>query len=267
VALHRGKAALGVNVKQLFDLTGRVAIVSGGSMGLGLQMAEGLAEMGATLVVCARKKERCEEAADALRRRGVQTLALGCDVKDKAAIQQVVDETLAKFGRIDILVNNAGVSWGAPVEDMTLEQWDKVLSTNLTGTFLFCQAAGKAMVAQRSGKIINIASVAGLGGASAELEAIGYHASKGGVIAFTKDLACKWAPHNIQVNAIAPGWFPTHMSGWVIEHHKDSLLAKIPLGRFGGDHDLKGAAVFLASDASAYVTGHVLVVDGGQTAW
>jgi NAD(P)-dependent dehydrogenase (short-subunit alcohol dehydrogenase family) len=256
-----------VNVKQLFDLTGRVAIVSGGSMGLGLQMAEGLAEMGATLVVCARKKERCEEAADALRRRGVQTLALGCDVKDKAAIQQVVDETLAKFGRIDILVNNAGVSWGAPVEDMTLEQWDKVLSTNLTGTFLFCQAAGKAMVAQRSGKIINIASVAGLGGASAELEAIGYHASKGGVIAFTKDLACKWAPHNIQVNAIAPGWFPTHMSGWVIEHHKDSLLAKIPLGRFGGDHDLKGAAVFLASDASAYVTGHVLVVDGGQTAW
>jgi len=256
-----------VNVKQLFDLTGRVAIVSGGSMGLGLQMAEGLAEMGANLVLCARKKERCEEAAEALRGRGVQALALACDVKDKAAIQQVVDATLAQFGRIDILVNNAGVSWGASVEEMTLEQWDKVLSTNLTGTFLFCQAAGKAMAAQRSGKIINIASVAGLGGASAELQAIGYHASKGGVIAFTKDLACKWAPHNIQVNAIAPGWFPTHMSGWIIEHRKESLLSKIPLGRFGGDHDLKGAAVFLASDASAYVTGHVLVVDGGQTAW
>ena len=256
-----------MNVKQLFDLTGRVAIVSGGSMGLGLQMAEGLAEMGANLVLCARKKERCEAAAEALRILRVQTLALACDVKDKAAIQQVVEETLAKFGRIDILVNNAGVSWGASVEDMTLEQWNKVLSTNLTGTFLFCQAVGKVMVAQGSGKIINIASVAGLGGASAELQAIGYHASKGGVIAFTKDLACKWAPHNIQVNAIAPGWFPTHMSGWIIEHRKDSLLAKIPLGRFGGDHDLKGAAVFLASDASAYVTGHVLVVDGGQTAW
>jgi NAD(P)-dependent dehydrogenase (short-subunit alcohol dehydrogenase family) len=256
-----------MNVKQLFDLTGRVAIISGGSMGLGRQMAEGLAEMGANLVLCARKKERCEEAAESLRSLGVQALALGCDVKDKAAIQQVVDATLAKFGRIDILINNAGVSWGAPVEDMTLEQWDKVLSTNLTGTFLFCQAAGKAMVAQRSGKIINIASVAGLGGASAELQAIGYHASKGGVIAFTKDLACKWAPHSIQVNAIAPGWFPTHMSGWIIEHRKDSLLEKIPLGRFGSDHDLKGAAVFLASDASAYVTGHVLVVDGGQTAW
>jgi NAD(P)-dependent dehydrogenase (short-subunit alcohol dehydrogenase family) len=261
------EANVKVNVKQLFDLTGRVAIISGGSMGLGRQMAEGLAEMGANLVLCARKKERCEEAAESLRTLGVQTLALGCDVKDKAAIQQVVDTTLAKFGRIDILINNAGVSWGAPVEDMTLEQWDKVLSTNLTGTFLFCQAAGKAMVAQRSGKIINIASVAGLGGASVELQAIGYHASKGGVIAFTKDLACKWAPHNIQVNAIAPGWFPTHMSEWIIEHRKDSLLEKIPLGRFGSDHDLKGAAVFLASEASAYVTGHVLVVDGGQTAW
>jgi len=218
-----------VNVKQLFDLTGRVAIVSGGSMGLGRQMAEGLAEMGANLVLCARKKERCEEAAETLRRRGVHTLALGCDVRDKAAIQQVVEETLAKFGRIDILINNAGVSWGASVDEMTLEQWDKVLSTNLTGTFLFCQAVGKAMEAQASGKIINIASVAGLGGASAELQAIGYHASKGGVIAFTKDLACKWAPHNIQVNAIAPGWFPTHMSGWVIEHRRDSLLEKIPL--------------------------------------
>ena len=256
-----------MNVKQLFGLNGQVAVISGGSMGLGRQMAEGLAEMGANLVLCARKKERCEEAAEALRAHGVQTLALECDVKDKAAIQRVVDETLAKFGRLDILINNAGVSWGAPVEEMTLDQWDKVLSTNLTGTFLFCQAAGKAMVSQGSGKIINIASVAGLGGASAELQAIGYHASKGGVIAFTKDLACKWAPHNIQVNAIAPGWFPTHMSEWIIEHRKDSLLEKIPLHRFGSDHDLKGAAVFLASAASAYVTGHVLVVDGGQTAW
>ena len=248
-------------------LTGRVAIISGGSMGLGLQMAEGLAEMGANLVLCARKKERCEQAAETLSRNRVQTLALGCDVRDKAAVHRVVEETLASFGRIDILINNAGTSWGSPIEEMTLEQWDKVLSTNLTGTFLFCQAVGKAMTAQASGKIINIASVAGLGGASADLQAIGYHASKGGVIAFTKDLACKWAPHKIQVNAIAPGWFPTHMSEWIVEHRKDSLLAKIPLGRFGGDHDLKGAAVFLASDASAYVTGHVLVVDGGQTAW
>jgi gluconate 5-dehydrogenase len=262
-----GKALLKVDAKQLFDLTRRVAIISGGSMGLGRQMAEGLAEMGANLVLCARKKERCEAAAESLRRLGVEVLALGCDVKDKSSIDDVVEKTLARFGRIDILINNAGVSWGAPIEEMTLDQWDKVLSTNLTGTFLFCQAVAKPMTAQKSGKIINIASVAGLGGGSAELQAIGYHASKGGVIAFTKDLACKWAQHNIQVNAIAPGWFPTHMSEWVIEHRKESLLSKIPLGRFGSDHDLKGAAIFLASNASSYVTGHVLVVDGGQTAW
>ena len=256
-----------MNVKQLFDLTGSVAIISGGSMGLGQQMAEGLAEMGANLVLCARKQARCEEVAAQLRSSGVQALALECDVRDQAAIRGVVNATLKKFGRIDILINSAGVSWAAPVEDTTLEQWDKVLSTNLTGTFLFCQAAGKAMLAQRSGKIINIASVAGLGGSSAELQAIGYHASKGGVITFTKDLACKWAPHNIQVNAIAPGWFPTHMSERVIEHRKESLLTEIPANRFGSDDDLKGAAVFLASQASAYVTGHVLVVDGGQSAW
>jgi NAD(P)-dependent dehydrogenase (short-subunit alcohol dehydrogenase family) len=262
-----GKALLKVDAKQLFDLTRRVAIVSGGSMGLGRQMAEGLAEMGANLVLCARKKERCEAAAESLRRLGVEVLALGCDVKDKSSIDDVVEKTLARFGRIDILINNAGVSWGAPIEEMTLDQWDKVLSTNLTGTFLFCQAVARPMTAQKSGKIINIASVAGLGGGSAELQAIGYHASKGGVIAFTKDLACKWAQHNIRVNAIAPGWFPTHMSEWVIEHRKESLLSKIPLGRFGSDHDLKGAAIFLASNASSYVTGHVLVVDGGQTAW
>src|ERR1700687_862230 len=176
-----------MNITKLLNLSGRVAIITGGSVGLGRQMAEGLAEMGANLVLCARKKERCEEAAETLRRRGVQTLALGCDVKDKAAVQQVVEETLAAFGRIDILINNAGVSWGASVEEMTLEQWDKVLSTNLTGTFLFCQAVGKAMAAQASGKIINIASVAGLGGASVELQAIGYHAGKGGGIAFPKD--------------------------------------------------------------------------------
>jgi NAD(P)-dependent dehydrogenase (short-subunit alcohol dehydrogenase family) len=256
-----------VNARQLFDLTGRVAIVTGGSIGLGRQMAEGLAEMGANLTVCARKKERCQEAADQLAGLGVKTIALGCDVKDPAAIQEVVTSTLRHFGRIDILINNAGVSWGAPVEEMTLDQWNKVMDTNLTGTFLFSQAVGKAMIGQGHGKIINIASVAGMGGASSDLQAIGYHASKGGVIAFTKDLACKWAAHNIQVNAIAPGWFPTHMSNWILEHRKESLLEKIPLHRFGSDHDLKGAAIFLASDASAYVTGHVLVVDGGQTAW
>jgi NAD(P)-dependent dehydrogenase (short-subunit alcohol dehydrogenase family) len=263
------EATQSLHVKQLFDLTGRVAIITGGSIGLGRQMAEGLAEMGANVVLCARKKERCQQAAEELRKLGVKTLALSCDVKNPASIQEVVETTLAHFGQIDVLINNAGISWGAPPEQMGLADWNKVIETNLTGTFLCSQAVGKVLISQgRGGKIINIASVAGLGGSSPEaVQAIGYHASKGGVITFTKDLACQWATHNIQVNAIAPGWFPTHMSDWVIEHKKDLLLKEIPLGRFGSDHDLKGAAVFLASDASAYVTGHVLVVDGGQTAW
>src|SRR3984885_7442657 len=255
------------NVKQLFDLTGRIAIITGGSIGLGRQMAEGLAEMGASLVLCARTRERCQQAAEELQPLGVKAMALACDVKSPASIQEVVDATLSQFGRIDVLINNAGISWGAPVEEMSLEDWNRVIETNLTGTFLCAQAVGKVMIRQGRGKIINIASVAGLGGAPAELPAIGYHASKGGVISFTKDLACKWAMHNIQVNAIAPGWFPTHMSNKVLEHNGEFFLSHIPMRRFGNDHDLKGAAVFLASDASDYVTGHVLVVDGGQSAW
>ena len=231
-------------------------------------MAEGLAEMGAHLVLCARKRERCQEAAAELQKLGVETLALACDVKNPASIQEVVDTTLTRFGRIDVLINNAGISWGAPAEQMRLEDWNKVVETNLTGTFLCAQAVGKVMIGQRRGKIINVASVAGLGGAQPNtVQASAYHASKGGVVTLTKDLACQWAGHNIQVNAIAPGWFPTHMSGWVIEHKKELLLEQIPLHRFGSEHDLKGAAVFLASGASDYVTGHILVVDGGQTAW
>jgi gluconate 5-dehydrogenase len=255
-----------MNSKRLFDLTRSVAIVTGGSVGLGRQMAEGLAEMGASLVLCARKRERCLQAAEELRALGVKVLPLGCDVKDPASIQAVVDATLKEFGRIDILINNAGTSWGAPVEEMTLAQWNKVIETNLTGTFLFSQTVGKVMISQRRGKIINIASVAGLRGSPPKFSAIGYSASKGGVVIFTKDLACKWGMHNIQVNAIAPGWFPTDMSEKVIERNKESLLAEIPVGRFGGDQDLKGAAIFLASRASDFVTGHILVVDGGQSA-
>ena len=259
------EAEQAMNVKELFDLTGRVAVVTGGSIGLGRQMAEGLAEMGADLVLCARKKERCERAADELKALGVRTLAVGCDVKSPSSVQELADATISQFGRVDILINNAGTSWGAPIEEMRLEHWNKVIETNLTGTFLCCQAFGKFMTAQKRGKIINIASTAGLRGSPPEFQAIGYHASKGGVIAFTKDLARKWAIHNVHVNAIAPGWFPTHMSEVVIERDKQNILRGIPLGRLGNDHDLKGAAVFLASDASDFITGHVLVVDGGQT--
>ena len=259
------ETAQGMKVKDLFDLTGRVAVVTGGSIGLGRQMAEGLAEMGADLVLCARKKERCEQAASELRELGVKALALGCDVKNPLSVQELADATMSQFGRIDILINNAGTSWGAPIEEMRLEHWNKVIETNLTGTFLCCQAFGKFMTAQKRGAIINIASTAGLRGSPPDFQAIGYHASKGGVIAFTKDLARKWAAYNIRVNSIAPGWFPTHMSEVVIERNKENLLRGIPLGRFGGEHDLKGAAVFLASDAADFITGHVLLVDGGQS--
>ncbi len=171
-----------------------------------------------------------------------------------------------EFGRIDVLLNNAGTSWGARAEEMTLAQWNKVIETNLTGTFLFAQAAGKVMMKQGRGSIINIASIAGLRASSHELEAIGYSASKGGVISFTRDLASKWGAHGIRVNAIAPGWFPSDMSQKVLERQRDKLLAAIPLGRFGGSEDLKGAAVYLASDASSFMTGQILSVDGGQSA-
>jgi len=255
-----------LHARHLFDLTGRVALITGGGAGLGRQMAEGLGEMGANLVLCARKQERCEQAAEELRGLGVTTLGLGCDVTNPESIQLVVDAVVARFGGIDILINNAGTSWGAPAEEMSLEHWNKVIATNLTGTFLCSQAVGKIMIGQRRGKIINIASIAGMAGSPEALDAVGYSASKGGVITLTRDLARKWAAHGIYVNAIAPGWFPTRMSSAVIERNREKFLKSIPLGRFGNDHDLKGAAVFLASSASDYVTGHVLVVDGGQTA-
>ena len=203
-----------MNVRELFDLKGRVALITGGSIGLGRQVAQALAEAGADIILCARQLERCEQAARELEALGVRTAAMACDVSNPEQVRAVVESAVDQFKRIDVLVNSAGISWGAPAEDMRLADWHKVLETNLTGTFLFCQQVGKVMMRQKSGKIINMASVAGLGGAPAEvIQATAYHASKGAVITLTKDLACKWAVHNIQVNAIAPGWFPTHMSG------------------------------------------------------
>ena len=253
---------------ELFDLGGRVAIVTGGGTGIGRQMAEGLAEMGADLVLCARHLDRCERAAEELRGLGVRTLALRCDVRDPGEVEAVVDRTRSELGRIDVLVNNSGTVWGAWPEDTPLEGWQKVVDVNLTGTFLFSQAAGRVMIDQRGGKIVSIASVAGLTGARPEIvNAIAYHATKGGIISFTRDLACKWARHGITVNAIAPGWFPSEMSKPVLDAHTDELVDKIPLHRFGGPDDLKGAIVYLASGASDYVTGQTLVVDGGESAW
>ena len=250
----------------LFDLSGRVAIVTGGSVGLGRQMAEGLAGAGASLVLCARKLDRCEAAAADPRLLGADVLALGCDVKDPDSIGAAVASAMDRFGRIDFLVNNAGTTWGAPTEDMALADWTKVLETNLTGAFLFSQAVGRVMLAAGRGSILNIASIAGLRGMGPGLHAIAYSTSKGGLITFTRDLASKWGPHGIRVNALAPGWFPSDMSKGVLERQGGQLLEKIPLGRFGGPDDLKGAAVFFASDASSFITGQVLAVDGGQTA-
>jgi len=256
-----------MRVQDLFDLSGKVAIVTGGGSGIGRQMAGALAELGADLVLCARKVERCEAAAAELAELGVRTLALRCDVRKQDEVRAVVERTVAELGGVDVLVNNAGTAWGAPAEDTPLEGWQKVIDVNLTGVFLCSQAAGRVMIERGGGSIVNIASVAGLRGSPpGPMDAIAYHASKGGVLSFTRDLAQKWAQHGIRVNAIAPGWFPSELSKVVLERGGERLVEAIPLRRFGGPDDLKGAVAYLASAASAYVTGQTLIVDGGQTA-
>ena len=256
-----------MHTRELFDLTGKVAIVTGGGSGLGRQMATALAEMGASVVLCARKAERCEATAAELSALGVRAIGLRCDVTSVDDVRAMVDRAKTEFGRVDILVNNAGRAWVAPAASMAAEDWRKVIEVNLTGAFLCAQAAGNVMIAQGGGKIINIASTAGLGGAMPEvLDSIAYNSSKGGLINFTRDLAVKWGRHKINVNAIAPGWFPSQMSSTIVEQWGDRIARAIPLGRIGGDGDLKGAVVYLASRASDYVTGQILAVDGGAVA-
>jgi NAD(P)-dependent dehydrogenase (short-subunit alcohol dehydrogenase family) len=256
-----------MDTKDLFSLKGKIAIVTGGGRGLGEQIAIAYAEAGANVVVCSRNLDACQSISESLVEKGVRSLALKCDVSNQEDIQYVVDETLKEFGRIDILVNNSGVSWGAPALEMPVDKWDKVMDINLKAVFLFSQAVGKIMVEQKSGKIINIASIAGLGGQDPNvMDAIGYASSKGAVIAFTKDLAVKLAPHNVHVNAIAPGFFPTKMAKMILDYSGEKILERTPAGRFGSENDMKGPALFLASDASDYVYGHILVVDGGTSA-
>ena len=257
-----------MNIKKLFDLTGRKAIVTGGGRGLGEQIAYALSEAGADVIVCSRRIEACELVANNIREElGKISHAIALDVSDPNSVQLVVEKSLELFGQIDILVNNAGISWGAPVFDMPLEKWNQVINVNATGTFLMTQALGKGMIERGYGRIINIASVAGLFGIDAEImSAVGYHASKGAVIALTKDLAVKWASQGVTVNAIAPGFFPTKMSNAVLQHNGEKIRSSIPMGRFGDDQDIKGIAVYLASQASAYMTGQVLLVDGGSSA-
>ncbi len=255
-------------VQNLFDLSGRVAIVTGGATGLGLQMAGALAEAGANIVITSRKKENCEAAAQGIAKLGVKAIAVGCDVTKADQVEKLRDETLAAFGRADILVNNAGRAWVAPPEDMPLDRWQEVLDLNITAPFLCAQAFGREMIKARRGKIINIASIAGLVGRNPKAyNSLAYGTSKGALVNFTRDLAVKWAQHNIQVNCICPGFFVTDINRAMYEKNKANVDREIPLGRTGGPDDLKGLAVLLASDASAFMTGAIIPVDGGAVAW
>jgi gluconate 5-dehydrogenase len=252
-------------VRDLFDLTGRTAIVTGGSRGIGKEMAEGLAEAGANLVLCARRAEWLDETVKEFRGRDFNVDGVLCDVSKPAEVENVVSTAIQKFGSVDILVNNAGISWGAMPEDMELEKWQQVIDVNLTGCFLFAQAAGREMLKKKSGSIINIASIAGITSSANGPFYSGYVASKAGLIGLTRELAASWGRKGIRVNAIAPGFFHSRLADAVIDLYERSVQENNVIPRVGTEGELKGVAVFLASDASSYITGQTIAVDGGMT--
>jgi gluconate 5-dehydrogenase len=249
----------------LFDLSGRAAIVTGGSRGLGLEMAEGLAEAGASLMLCARREEWLTPALAELKGRGFQVDGLLCDVAKPGDVQAVVDRAMQAYGRIDILVNNAGITWGAEPEDLPLDKWQKVIDVNLTGAFLFAQAAGREMLKQQHGRIINVASIAGLKGSVRGPHYAAYAASKAGMMGLTRELAASWGRKGIRVNAVAPGFFHSRLADPAIPLAEPDIKAFSPIPRVGNAGELKGVVVFLAADASNYITGQVIAVDGGRT--
>jgi gluconate 5-dehydrogenase len=252
-------------INELFSLSGRAAIVTGGSRGLGREMAEGLAEAGASLMLCARREEWLAPAADDMRGRGFRVEAMPCDVSRVADVQAVVDRTIAAFGKVDILVNNAGVTWASEPQDMPLDKWQKVVDINLTGAFLFAQAAGRDMLTRQWGRIINVASIAGMQASVNGPHYAPYAATKAGLIGLTRELAASWGRQNIRVNAIAPGFFHSRLADGAIAIAEPAIKATSPIPRVGNAGELKGVAVFLAADASNYITGQTIVVDGGRT--
>jgi NAD(P)-dependent dehydrogenase (short-subunit alcohol dehydrogenase family) len=253
------------HIKELFDLSGKTAIVTGGSRGIGVEMAEALAEAGANLMLCARREEWLSETVEEFRANNFATEGKVCDVANAEDVQAVVEETVKKFGKVDILINNAGISWGAMPEDMPLAQWQKVLDVNLTGCFLMAQAVGREMLKQESGSIINIASIAGITSSANGPFYAGYVASKAGLIGLTRELAASWGRKGIRVNAIAPGFFHSRLADKVIDIYERSIQENNVIPRVGKEGELKGITVFLASDASSYVTGQIIAVDGGMT--
>jgi len=252
------------SIQELFALADRVAIVTGGSRGLGEEMAEGLAEAGAALMLCARREQWLTPALERFRGRGFKAEGMVADVSNPADVQAVVGRTVAIYGRVDILVNNAGISWGAEPAEMPLDKWQKVIDVNLTGAFLFAQAAGREMLKREYGRIINVASIAGLHAAVHGPHYAAYAASKAGLMGLTRELAASWGRHNIRVNAIAPGFFHSRLADPVLPLAEPAIRATCPIPRIGAEGELKGVCVFLASDASNYITGHTVVVDGGR---
>ncbi|WP_028231803.1 SDR family oxidoreductase [Paraburkholderia mimosarum] len=256
-------------LKQLFDLSGKTALITGGSRGLGLQLAESLGELGARIVLSARKTGELQEAQAHLASLGIEADFIAADGSIEADIHRLADEALARLGRIDILVNNAGAVWSAPAEDHPIDAWDKVMDLNIRGLFLLTQQIGKrSMIPRGYGRIVNMASIGGLrGNAPDAMSTIAYNASKGAVVNFTRALAGEWGRHGITVNAIAPGFFPSNMTrGLLNKLGADSVAAEVPLRRIGDSGDLKGAVALFASDAGKHITGQILAVDGGATA-
>ncbi|OLC29224.1 MAG: gluconate 5-dehydrogenase [Armatimonadetes bacterium 13_1_40CM_64_14] len=254
------------SVQAQFDLRGRVAIVTGGSRGLGLEIARSLGEVGARVVIAARRPQWLQTAEQTLRSAGIEVLARPCNVVDPAEVDALTQAALGWGGRVDILVTSAGISWGAPSLEMPPEKFREVLDVNVTGTFLAAQAAARVMRPVGYGKMIFLTSAIAFQGQPAEvLDAVGYAASKGAVVSLVRDLAVKWGPWGIRVNALAPGYFSTRLSQGIIARSEAEIVRRTPLGRVGQPEDLKGAALFLAAPASDYVTGQVLVVDGGMT--